>query len=107
MRKKFSAAERLMRRPGPKKSGVSKAIRQSSQSLNPQIGGELNLELRDSASPRRGAPKGNRNAWKHGCYGRERQLWLLQVRILSRQTRWLEQHFRELSRAARAARLTV
>jgi hypothetical protein len=88
LRKKMSAAERLARRPGPSRTGVSKPIRKSSEPLNPRIGMELNAKKSKS---RRGAPKGNRNALKHGRFTREHQAFLSESRTLSRQTRGLLQ----------------
>lgn len=106
MRKKISAAERLARRPGPKSTKESKAIRQSRQSLNPQFGGELNRELRDSPSPRRGAPPGNQNRLVHGKYARKRQAFMAEVRQHVRHGNWLIRQMLELVPVTQSGRRT-
>ena len=106
LRKKISAAERLARRPGPKPTNRSKAICQLEQSLNPKFRGELNRELRDSPSPRRGAPPGNQNRLIHGKYTRKRRGFMAEVRQHVRHGNWLVRQALKLLPVTQSGRRT-
>jgi len=95
LRKKISAAKRLARRPGRKRSRETKAIRQCSQPFNPHIP-ELNPKFRESPHPRGGAPLGNKNRLTHGGYTQERQALWADVRALVKEGRTLVREVREL-----------
>jgi hypothetical protein len=89
VRKKMTVAERLARRPGPRKRAASTAIPKLSQAVDPQIGGELNRGLTVSPPARRGAPRGNQNRLVHGKYSAKRRAFMAVVRAHIRSSNWL------------------
>src|SRR5690348_10549495 len=101
------------RRKAPARRTPKSPRRRKILLVPPALRGELNSTFGDSGGgvrwPRRGAPLGNKNAWKHGKETRERRAFRAEVWTFLGRARALTQWAREVHewqvRAALAAAL--